>query len=390
VDEPLAGEIGAVKTSKDTAWVSYEDSDAYTSVELVWAYADQGQVAATVWAAAEGGGSASLGAKSSGSAIEAELPGLNPFRQYVYRFILTGSDGVRWSIPAPINPKVSTEVAYEIGIDFSDGGSTAGCGSEPGWNILNGNGTSVTVYDLCTGNTLIGVSIQASGISGGEMTNDDVGFGHANYGNYLDTPFSDLSANDGVWSSGSIQIALSGLDDSLCYDVQVITMPAASTALTDLTIEVGTNSLVRTYASFRPYINNDPDPYTNSDLVLSSPFYSRPILVPAIFENVTTDGSGNLTLTLSDDEALALNAIHITAKAMRPVIEVASPSAFNYWVDPVPAGKDFHVRQSTNLLNGFEAMVPAQSISAETVQPLSFPINPTNPCGFYRVYEGAE
>ncbi|WP_372807245.1 sulfatase-like hydrolase/transferase [Pontiella sp.] len=390
VDEPLTGWPSSVKTGKGSALVSYDEPGNYTSVELVWAYEDQGQVGATVWAAAEGGGSASLGAVSAADAIEYEISGLNPFRQYVYRFILTDANGARWSIPAPIPPAVAEAIAYEVGIDFSDGGATPGSGSEPGWNVINGNGTSTTVQDLRTGTLLPGVSIQASGITGGEMTNDDLGFGHANYGNYLDTPFSDRSANDGVWSAGSMQIALSGLDDAQCYDVQVVAMPAASTGLTDLTIAAGADSLVRTYASFRPYINKDADPYTNSDEVLTSPFYSRPILVPALFENVATDGAGNLTITLSDDEAMPLSAIHVTAKTMRPLLEAESASTVNYWVDPVPGNQGFQLRQSTNLLVGFETMEPVHSFTSETPQPFSLPLNPTNRCGFYRVYEGTE
>jgi arylsulfatase len=390
VDEPLTGLPRAEKTALGSAWVSYDGTGTYTSVELVWAYEDQGQEAASVWEAADGGGSADLGAIGSSDSIEYEITGLNPFFQVIFRFIFTDADGSLWSIPAPINPEVVETTAYKIGVDFSDGGSTAGSGSEPSWNVINGNDTVSAVIDLCTSNILDGVTILATGISGGELIDDDVGFGWGEYGNYLDTPFSDLSANDGVYSSSSMEIVISGVDDAYCYDVQVIAMPSADTTLTDVTIDAGSQSLVRTYASFRPYINTDPDPFTNSDDVLSSPFYSRPILVPAIFENVTTDGSGNLTITLSDDETMALNAIHITAKSMRPVIEVESSSTFNCWVNPVPEGKDFHVRQSTNLLAGFEVMDPALTITSETTQPLTLSVDPDNKTGFYRIIEGTE
>ncbi|MGJ8639187.1 MAG: sulfatase-like hydrolase/transferase [Opitutaceae bacterium] len=389
VDDPLAGLPAAVKTGVDTALLSYEDADTYTSVELVWAYEDQGQVAASVWQAAEGGGGADLGAKSSSAAIEHELTGLNPFRQYVYRFILTDGSDARWSIPAPIHPERSDRIAYQIGIDFSDGGSTGGSGSEPGWNVVNGNATDATVYDLCSGNTLAGVSIQTSGISGGEMTNADLGVGEADYGNYLDTPFSDLSANDGVWSTSTMTVVISGLDDTHCYDVQLLAMPGTGTALTDLTITAGGLSQVRTYASFRPYINNDAAPYTNSDFVLSSPFYSRPIVVPAIFQNLTTDGAGSLTITVSDDQAIALNAVYITAKAMQPIAVVGDDTQFQFWVDPIPEGQTFHVRSSDNL-ETFVPMVPAQQITSSTTQPISLPITSEEPNMFYRVHGGSD
>lgn len=326
LDEPLTGLPGHLRTGIDSAMVSYDEPGDYSSVEVVWAYEDVGHQAAGVWAAAGGGGSANLGAKTSSDAIQHEITGLDPFEDYVFRFIFTNSDGTFWSIPAMIDPGQLRATIHEIGIDFSDGGSTAGSGAEPNWNIINGDGTAATVHDSRTGGVLPGVSIQTTGATGGEMTNADLGFGEANYGNYLKTPFSDLSANDGIWgNSGTIQVVVSGLDDAYNYDVQVIAMPSVGTDLTDLTIAAGGLSELRTYASFRPYINNDPPPYTNSDAVLVSPFYSRPIVVPSVFQNLSTDGSGNLTITLSDDQAMALNAIHITATS------TATASAFEEW-----------------------------------------------------------
>jgi arylsulfatase A-like enzyme len=326
VDEPLTGLPSAVRTGADTALVTYDEPGTYSSVELVWAHEDQGQQAASVWAAAEGGGSANLGAKSPGDPIEHEITGLDPFGEYVYRFILTDAGGSLWSIPAVIDPQQYKVIVQQIGIDFSDGGNTGGSGSEPNWNIINGDGNTATVRDSRTGNVLPGVSIQTTGASGGEMAESDLGFGVADYGNYLDTPFSDLSANDGVWGApGTIQVVVSGLNDAYSYEVEVIPLPAVSTGLTDLTVTAGGQSEVRTYASFRPYINNDPPPYTNSDWVLSSPFYSRPILVPSSFENLNTDGSGNLAITLSDDQAMALSAIHITATSS------SGETAFGTW-----------------------------------------------------------
>lgn len=387
VEDPLAGLPSAVRTSLDAAYIRYDETGSYSSVELVWAYEDQGQVDASAWAVAEGGGSVSLGSKASSDTVEHELTGLNPFRKYVCRFICTDAIGSRWSIPAPINASSLEQIVFEIGIDFSDGGSTDGSGSETGWNVVNGNGTESIVYDSRTGNTLSGVSIQTTGVSSGEMTDADLGFGVADYGNYLDTPFSDLSANDGVWSSGTMTVVISGLDDAHCYDVQLLAMPATSTALTDLTIAAGGLSQVRTYASFRPYINQDAAPYTNSDYVLSSPFYSRPILVPAIFQNLTTDGAGSLTITLSDDEAMALNAIHITAKAMQPLATIANGSEFQFWVDPIPEGQAFHLRSSDDLQT-FNPMVPALAITSETSQPVSLSIDTNEPKMFYRVHEG--
>ncbi|WP_345786205.1 sulfatase-like hydrolase/transferase [Coraliomargarita algicola] len=386
VEDPLSGLPSAVKNDMDSAYVSYGETGTFTSVQLVWAYEDQGQEVATVWEAAEGGGSADLGAKGASDSIEHELTGLNPFREYIYRFILTDGSGTKWSIPAPIHPQVRERVAYEIGIDFSDGGNTPGSGSEPNWNVVNGSGTASAIYDIRTGNAIAGLSIQASGLSL-ELTDDDLGFGHADYGNYLDTPFSDLSADDGVLANSGATIMISGLDDSYCYDLQVIAMPSAYTSLTDLTIEADGLSQVRTYASFRPYINNDPAPYTNSDRVLSSPFYSRPILVPAIFQNLTTDGSGNLTITFTDNESMALNAIHITAKAMQSMGAVDENRDFQFWVDPVPEGHSFHLRSSVDL-ETFSPMTPGQVITSSTQQPVRLPINLEEPKRFYRVEEG--
>ncbi|MGD9419100.1 MAG: sulfatase-like hydrolase/transferase [Verrucomicrobiota bacterium JB025] len=390
VNEPLTGMPGSVRTAPDRAVVSYDDAEAYTSVELVWAYEDQGQQAAGVWEAADGGGSASLGAKSGNAPVEAEITGLNPFRDIVYRFILTNVAGTFWSIPATIPAQEEDLIAYEIGIDFSDGGNTEGSGSEPGWSIINGDGTTPVVHDIRTGNEIPGVAIVTTGISGGEMTATNLGFGVASYGNYLDTPFSDLSANDAVEAGpGTMQVVLSGLDDRVCYDVQVVAMPETDTGLSDLTIDVGGLSQVATYESFRPYINNDPAPYTNSDLVLTSPFYSRPVLVPVVFENLSADGAGTLTITLSDDEAMPVNAIHVTARATRHLVGIENGTQFNFWASPLPAGQSYQIRSSTDL-EVWTPMVPPREIGASTSQPLSVPIDPNESRRFFRVFEGAD
>jgi arylsulfatase A-like enzyme len=216
VDEPLAGLPSHAWTSEGTVTVSYDEPGTYTSVELVWALEDQGQAAATIWQGAGGGGSANLGPKPSAAPITHQLTGLDPIRAYVYRFILTDGSGTRWSIPATIDPEQPKVVVHEIGIDFSDGGNTPGSGVEPNWTIINGDGTTPTVYDSRTGNVIPGVSIQTTGASGGEMAEADLGFGEPNYGNYVDAPFSDLSANDGLWgAAGTMQIMVSGLNDEL-------------------------------------------------------------------------------------------------------------------------------------------------------------------------------
>ncbi|MFC5050454.1 sulfatase-like hydrolase/transferase [Rubritalea spongiae] len=390
VDEPLTGLPISVKTKKDSAWVSYDEPGVFSSVELVWAYEDQGQADSTTWATAAGGGSANLGAVTDQDPIGHEITGLNPFRQYIYRFILTGASGTRWSIPAPIQPERETESAYTIGIDFSNGGNTEGSGAEPNWNSIAGNTTLTEVYDAQTGTILPGVTIQTTGINTGEMTASNLGFGEAEYGNYLDTPFSDLSANDGVsTASGSIQVQLSGLNDLYCYDIQLLAMPETNTSLTNLTITAGGSSQTRTYASFRPYINNDQAPFTNSDFVLSNPFYSRPIIVPASFEDLSTDGSGNLTITLSDDEAIPLNAIHITAKHTQSLHEITAGSNVRFWLNQVPEGRRFEMEQSSDL-ETWVPVDPAQQLDAPSDTPLEHPIDLAEPKMFFRLQENPQ
>ena len=205
-----------------------------------------------------------------------------------------------------------------------------------------------------------------------------------------------MSVNDGVAAdSGSLQVTLSGLSDAHVYDVQVVAMPAVSSNNGDLTIAAGGVSQVRSYASFRPHVNTDPPPFTNSDDVLVSPFASQPSLVPADFENLSTDGAGNLTITLTDQSTIPLNAIYLTAKATQHLVNVVRPEIageepfFQFWANGIPPGQFYHVRSSTDL-QLFAPMNPPQQMTDSTNLPLVIPVDPDEERMFFQVYGGAE
>jgi len=179
-----------------------------------------------------------------------------------------------------------------IGVDFANGPNTPGAGAEVNFNIL----TDVGVYENIintSGAVVSGVTIHLKQ-SRGSMGENNLGFGGANIGDYTGTPFSDLSFNDGIWNTGSIEVTISGLNNNLAYDILAI---CAGPVTQDraVTVTIGDAQLSRTYNEFRA--NN--------------------VLSPLSFTSITTDGEGNVTIRFSvETSAVALNAIHITAVPM--------------------------------------------------------------------------
>lgn len=135
-----------------------------------------------------------------------------------------------------------------LGIDFGDGiwtdGSPPsadpaekGSGSEANFAVLvqqrdaggtisrvpgGVNVTGQAISTDITGAALTGVTFSTSGWAGFLGTGDQVGYNAAGVGNYTGTPYSDLSFNDGIFTTGASAITISGLDDSLTYDLTAV------------------------------------------------------------------------------------------------------------------------------------------------------------------------
>ena len=194
----------------------------------------------------------------------------------------------------------------EIGVDYSNGGKTPGSGVEPGWVIVNSNGVASGATNLISGQQATGISIQTTGIVG-EMGNSALGFGASNLGNYAGTPFSDLSVNDGVWSQGAAQITFSGLNDDLFYDLDIVALGALTSSITDFTVSASGSSVTATYANIRSNLEG-----------------SSPALNPVKLEGLTTDGNGNLTISLSDNQSIPLNALYLTGRVDYTIFDFES------------------------------------------------------------------
>ena len=133
-----------------------------------------------------------------------------------------------------------------LGIDFGDGihpdltppaaaPALHGSGSETNFAVMvqpdgvrrdtssNVNVTGQVISTDITGAALTGVTFSTSGWLGFLASTDQVGYNAAGVGNYGGTPYSDLSFNDGIFRGGGTGvITISGLDDSLTYDLSAV------------------------------------------------------------------------------------------------------------------------------------------------------------------------
>ena len=199
---------------------------------------------------------------------------------------------VTWdAITLPPAPLAGGE---SIGIDLANGPNTPGAGVEPNFNLITGNGTIPAGSVVNTnGNPIANVSITATGIAG-QMGENNLGFG-AGTGDYTGTPFSDLTFDDGVFTngaSGQIDVTLSGLDDSMTYDILGIA-GGPGTANTTVDFTIGGTTQSQTYNEFR----------------------SGGVLHPLSFNGIATDGAGNLTITMDANTWYGVSGLHVTANA---------------------------------------------------------------------------
>lgn len=191
-----------------------------------------------------------------------------------------------------------------VGLDFAEGPNTPGAGAEVNFNITDRNVTIENAIDTA-GNVVAGLTIQVGGTRNGAdnssaMGEANLGFGGAGVGDYTGTPFSDLSFNDGVWSSSPITVTFSGLSNNMRYNVLVLaTGPANQNH--EVVVTIGDLSQSQTYNTFR------------ADNVLS----------PLAFDEVSTDGAGNLVIGFAraGGGSYGVAAVHITA------VEVPEPAS---------------------------------------------------------------
>ncbi|NQU21727.1 MAG: hypothetical protein HQ567_10620, partial [Candidatus Nealsonbacteria bacterium] len=182
-----------------------------------------------------------------------------------------------------------------VGIDFADGPNTAGSGIETNFNLITEDTASLPAID--TTGAVTGVTITATGIAG-VMGENNLGFGAAGVGDYTGTPFSDLSFNDGVYRNGAdgqIDITLSGLNDSLTYDVLTI-FGGPMSANSSVSAAVDGTTQDATYSEFR----------------------ADNVLTPMSFSGVSTDGAGNLLITLDSPSWFGASAVVLTTLIANP------------------------------------------------------------------------
>lgn len=210
-----------------------------------------------------------------------------------------------------------------IGVDFSDGGNTAGSGSETNFVVVNGDVSSLATIDTSgggTGGVLLdiinsGADGSAAAAANAEMGENNLGFGQGGApgtGDYGSFPFSDLSFNDGIFANsnrqgvpvddGKLTVTFSGLDDSLTYDLLAIVNGGSTRSNNSpVTIASGAMSL------------------SGQTGALTSGGAQDGTLAPSSLSGLSTDGLGNLVITFTastpgdDDEFYGLGALHLTA-----------------------------------------------------------------------------
>lgn len=208
-----------------------------------------------------------------------------------------------------------------LGIDFGDGIHNVDT-SLPGSPNLNGSGAETNFAVLVqldnvlrapnqvnvigqsiptdiTGTALSGVSFTTSTWTGFLAAGDQVGYNAAGTGNYTGTNFSDLSFNDGIFGNNSSSITISGLNNSLTYNLSVASH-----------MFVGTNF----GGTVTEPISGASGSYTSTSIInggTSTGPNPNPI-TPFELTGLQTDGSGNLTLNFTNNPII-ISALTVTA-----------------------------------------------------------------------------
>ena len=188
-----------------------------------------------------------------------------------------------------------------IKLDLSNSGDGDG-GSLADWNQLSTDGTigSASVIRHGDGATVSGVTITLAGRSGNNNDGNASGWGGIGT-----DPYYIAAADDIVYSiPGPMSVTFGGLDNALDYNVRVYALINEGLAPYDIDVTDGAGTISRT------------------GLVRSTLFATVPLSSDLIFSGVSTDGSGNMVVSLDSTQPFALNAVVLEAN-----VAVPEPSA---------------------------------------------------------------
>ncbi len=187
--------------------------------------------------------------------------------------------------------------------DFSTAGDGDG-GSTQDWNQFAGPGSSSSIgtSTIAAGRVRRdGDGSIVDGVSASFQVNGTGGFNNdpnsSGWGGLASDPFLIGAADDIVFSNDSTVLTVSGLDDSLSYDVRAYSLINNQPGrIVDLEVTNGGGAVTR----------------DNLDRQVT--FNTVPLSNDLIFSNIMTDGSGNITVTAdADGDFFAFNALTVTA-----------------------------------------------------------------------------
>ena len=194
-----------------------------------------------------------------------------------------------------------------IGIDFDDGGNTAGSGSEANFLILTGAVTNAATTDT-TGGSTSGVTVSfAAGGSSGLMGESHLGSQWQSGGPATGATgvyagdasvFSDASFNDGYFTNDVLTVTFENLNPSLQY-----TLLGLGSGGFENTVTYNING-GGPIGSPAPLTYTQ---YTNYDNV------STANVTPYKLTGLTADGSGDLQVVLDGSSFFGFAALHLTA-----------------------------------------------------------------------------
>ncbi len=187
-----------------------------------------------------------------------------------------------------------------IKLDFATAGDGDG-GSIADWNQvstgLNTTGITAGNVKLHGGGTVDGVTIAFTNLQTGSFNNDG---GAANWGGTAADAYYELATDDIYFhndaDAADFSVTFGGLDDSLSYNLRSYTLIGNSGGTT-YTYSVSDGGGTQNYSG------TNTSRWTAGTLEAAG----------TVFSDLQTDGSGNITVTYSDPNALAMNAIVLEA-----------------------------------------------------------------------------
>ena len=215
--------------------------------------------------------------------------------------------------------RADISLGQSIGIDFASSGGSAGAGAETNFKTIDGNVTNESITTDVTGAVVSGVTVTTRGIQG-TMGETNIGYWNVT-GNYAGTLYSNLTFNDGVYTGPTAQyppiiITISGLNDSLGYNL---------TGLVNGSNTVANTSSVTFTADGQSVAKTGQATYN------AAGGYA---LLPSVINGVSTDGSGNLVVTVEGSWWFGIGGMTLTATNIR---RAHTPTPGNEAVDVDPA-----------------------------------------------------